>query len=184
VATSEKKNVFRRRKNRVLPLRCGSPNAVPEVVHRPRSQSPLLGTYSKFAHKINFLALGVSCPAGQSAFRRSRLQLKLGVNRIFKIGRRLIAQNSQIPNPTLIKCYPRTPHLATQLFTAKIWKFPTSQRHSLRGLKVNLATCTDCASSLQEPYTWHLPWSTTSAFFILPKEQAGKESTLPMAGQT
>jgi hypothetical protein len=38
----------------------------------------ILGTYSKFARKINFLALGVYCPAGQSAFRRSRPQLKLG----------------------------------------------------------------------------------------------------------
>ena len=40
------------------------------------------GTYSKFAGKINFLALGVYCPAGQSAFRRSRPQLKLGVMKI------------------------------------------------------------------------------------------------------
>jgi len=38
----------------------------------------ILGTYSKFARKIIFLALGVYCPAGQSAFRRSRPQLKLG----------------------------------------------------------------------------------------------------------
>jgi len=40
----------------------------------------ILGTYSKFARKINFLALGVYCPAGQfeSAFRRLRPQLKLG----------------------------------------------------------------------------------------------------------
>ena len=38
----------------------------------------ILGTYRKFAQKINFLALGVYCPAGQSAFRRSRPQLKLG----------------------------------------------------------------------------------------------------------
>jgi len=38
----------------------------------------ILGTYSKFARKINFLALGVYCPAGQSAFRRSRPQLELG----------------------------------------------------------------------------------------------------------
>jgi len=38
----------------------------------------ILGTYSKFARKINFLALVVYCPAGQSAFRRSRPQLKLG----------------------------------------------------------------------------------------------------------
>ena len=35
------KKVFRRRKNRILPLRCDSPNESPEVVHRPRSQSPL-----------------------------------------------------------------------------------------------------------------------------------------------
>jgi len=35
------KHVFRRRINQILPLRCGSPNASPEVVHRPRSQSPL-----------------------------------------------------------------------------------------------------------------------------------------------
>ena len=36
-----KKNVIQRRKNRNLSLRCGSPNASPEVVHRPRSESPL-----------------------------------------------------------------------------------------------------------------------------------------------
>ena len=35
------KSVFWRRKNRILPLRCGSPNASPKDVHRPRSQSPL-----------------------------------------------------------------------------------------------------------------------------------------------
>jgi len=35
------KNVFRRRKNRILPLRCGSQNASTEVVHRSRSQSLL-----------------------------------------------------------------------------------------------------------------------------------------------
>jgi len=34
-------NVFRRRKNWILPLRCGSPNASTEVVHRPGSRSPL-----------------------------------------------------------------------------------------------------------------------------------------------
>ena len=33
--------VFWRRKNHLLPLRCGSAIASPEVVHRPRSQSPL-----------------------------------------------------------------------------------------------------------------------------------------------
>ena len=36
----------------------------------------ILGTYNKFARQINFSALGVYCPAGQSAFRRSRPQLK------------------------------------------------------------------------------------------------------------
>jgi len=36
-----KKNVFRRGKNRISSLRYGSPNASPEVVHRPRSESPL-----------------------------------------------------------------------------------------------------------------------------------------------
>jgi len=36
-----KKNVFRRRKNRSLSLRCRSPDASTEVVHRPRSRSPL-----------------------------------------------------------------------------------------------------------------------------------------------
>jgi len=35
------KNVFRHRKNRIFSLRCGSPHASPEVVHRLRSQSPL-----------------------------------------------------------------------------------------------------------------------------------------------
>ena len=35
------KNVFQRRKNRNLPLRCGSPNTSPKVLHRSRSQSPL-----------------------------------------------------------------------------------------------------------------------------------------------
>ena len=33
----------------------------------------VLGTCSKFARKINFLALGVYCPAGQSAFRKLKL---------------------------------------------------------------------------------------------------------------
>jgi len=40
--------------------------------------SLMLGTHSKFARKIKFLALGVYCPAGQSAFCRSHPQLKLG----------------------------------------------------------------------------------------------------------
>ena len=36
-----KKNVFRRRKNRILPLHLSSPSASTKVVHRARSQSPL-----------------------------------------------------------------------------------------------------------------------------------------------
>ena len=36
-----KKNVFWHRKNRILPLCCGCPNASTEVVHSPRPQSPL-----------------------------------------------------------------------------------------------------------------------------------------------
>jgi len=35
------KNVFWRRKNRILPLRCGSPSASTEIVHSPRSRSSL-----------------------------------------------------------------------------------------------------------------------------------------------
>ena len=41
MAKSEEKNVFWRRKNRILPLRCGSQKESTEVVHRPRPQSPL-----------------------------------------------------------------------------------------------------------------------------------------------
>jgi len=41
MATSEKKKVCRRRKNRIVPLRCDPANASSEVVYRPRSQSPL-----------------------------------------------------------------------------------------------------------------------------------------------
>ena len=62
----------------------------------------ILGTYSKFARKINFLALGVYCPAGQSAFRRSRPQLKLGEE---IDSSRLVddyaCKNPKIPNTTL-----------------------------------------------------------------------------------
>jgi len=35
------KNVFRRRKNQILPLRCGFPNASPEVLQTPRIRFPL-----------------------------------------------------------------------------------------------------------------------------------------------
>jgi len=76
------KNVFRHRKTRILPLRCGSSDASPEVVRRPRSRSLdilIIGAYSKFAQNY-FLALGVCFPqpcssAGRRfAASRSRLQ--------------------------------------------------------------------------------------------------------------
>jgi len=35
------KNMFRHRKNQILRLHCGSPNSSIEVVHSPRSQSPV-----------------------------------------------------------------------------------------------------------------------------------------------
>ena len=41
MAKSEEKNVFWRRENRILPLRCGSSNASTDVEHIPRSRSPL-----------------------------------------------------------------------------------------------------------------------------------------------
>jgi len=79
-----KKNVFGCRKNQNVSLRCGSPNASTEVVHRPSSRSPLhfdfKKTYSKFARKNNFRSLGVCFPqlcssAGRSfAVSRSRVQ--------------------------------------------------------------------------------------------------------------
>jgi len=52
-----KKNVFRRKENRILPLRCGSPNASPKVcTDLDLSLLYILtsGTYSKFARKKQF----------------------------------------------------------------------------------------------------------------------------------
>jgi len=78
-----KKNVLRRRKNRILPWRCGSANASSEVVHRSRSQSSLhfgIRTYSKFARKNNFLALGVCflqpCSSAGHMFAASRSRVQ------------------------------------------------------------------------------------------------------------
>ena len=72
-----KKNVFRRR---ILPLRCLDfaialllQAQVPKLctdLDLSLLYNLILETYSKFARKINFLALGVYCPASQSAFRR------------------------------------------------------------------------------------------------------------------
>ena len=70
-----KKNVFRRRKNRNLSLCCGSSNASPEVVHRPRFRSPLHflipGTYSKFARENNFR----DCARGFNTCVHTRAQM-------------------------------------------------------------------------------------------------------------
>jgi len=38
----------------------------------------ILGTYSKFARKINFLALGVYCPASQSALPQIASATEIG----------------------------------------------------------------------------------------------------------
>ena len=58
MAKSEEKNVFWRRKNQILPLRCGSPNASTEVVHRPRSQSPL-HTKISMKYVVNWIPLRI-----------------------------------------------------------------------------------------------------------------------------
>jgi len=95
MAKSEEKNVFRRRKNRILPLRCGSQNAIPKLctdLDLGLLCILIVGTHSKFTRKNNFLALSVCSPqlcssAGRRfAASRSRLQNY----------RRIV-----IPNPTL-----------------------------------------------------------------------------------
>jgi len=53
------KNVFRRRTNRILPLRFGSPSASTEVVHRPRSQSPL--HFDIFSQILRASSRGILC---------------------------------------------------------------------------------------------------------------------------
>jgi len=79
------KTCFARRKIRHLKLRIGSFFASTEVVQRPRSQSPLhvdIGTYSKFARKNNFLALGVCFPERWPQVCRVKITLtKLLTNR-------------------------------------------------------------------------------------------------------
>ena len=53
---------------RKSPLRCGSPSASPEFytdLDLSLFYILILGTYSKFARKNNFLSLGVCFPAGQ-----------------------------------------------------------------------------------------------------------------------
>ena len=62
---SQKKKMFRRRKNRILPLRCSSQTQVPKMctdLDLSLLYILIMGTYSKFARKNNFLALGVCCP--------------------------------------------------------------------------------------------------------------------------
>jgi len=84
VATSNKK-VFRRRKNRILPLRCSFQIQTPKLctdLDLSLFYILIMGTYHKFARKNNFLALGVCHPqpsgcssAGcRFATSRSRLQ--------------------------------------------------------------------------------------------------------------
>jgi len=73
-----KKNLFQHRKNQISPLqwRWQVPKLCTDL-HLSLYYILVFGTYIKFACKINLLALGVYCPAGQSAFHRSRSQLKL-----------------------------------------------------------------------------------------------------------
>ena len=78
-----KKNVFRRRKNRILPLCMGFRSGRTEDVYRPRSQSPLhfdIRHIYKFTRKNIFLALGVCfpqpCSSAGSRFAASRSRLQ------------------------------------------------------------------------------------------------------------
>ena len=113
-----RRNTFFCRKS---PLRCGSPNASPEVVHRldlSLLYILILGTYSKFAQKNNFLSLGVcflqpcSSAGRMIAVSRSRLQYYW---RIVSFPQQKVRWNAfwtgfhwesafvrEIPNPTLI----------------------------------------------------------------------------------
>jgi len=81
VATSEKKSCFHAGKIGIWHCAAVSRTQVPKFgtdLHLTLIYILILGAYSRFARKIDFLALGVYCPAGQSAFRRSRAQLKFG----------------------------------------------------------------------------------------------------------
>jgi len=82
----------------------------------------------------------------------------------------------------LIKCHPGplTTELATELFTSKcmgVFRF-SAALIEWSGSELN-----DVKHLCVQTYknAWHLPRSTASALFILPKTHAGKESTLPMA---
>ena len=63
--------MFQRRKNRILPLCCGSPNASPEVLHRPRSQSPLHFDTKNIKQIRMEISFSTDRRLSQSAFRRS-----------------------------------------------------------------------------------------------------------------
>ena len=78
-----KKNVFLRRRTRILPLHCGSPNTSTIVVTTlDLSLLYILisGTYSQFARKNNFLALGVyflqPCSSADRRFAASRSRVQ------------------------------------------------------------------------------------------------------------
>jgi len=79
--------------SRMSPLRLGSPNASPQVVHRPRSRLLYIltvGRHSKFARKNNFLALGVCFPQSCSS-----------------AGRRFAASRSRVQNYRRIVSFPQ-----------------------------------------------------------------------------
>jgi len=85
------KKRVRRRKNRILPLHCGSPKERKEECKDTDLgllYILILGTYSKFARKNNFLALGVCSPQPCSS-----------------AGRRFAASRSSLQNYRRIVCF-------------------------------------------------------------------------------
>jgi len=91
-------NVFRRRKNRILPLRFGSTSASTLPLQFDIRNMLQIRTQNKCSSARRLLS------------RRSKRVPQIASapeigwgNRIFEISRRLISQNSQIPNPTLKK---------------------------------------------------------------------------------
>jgi len=80
----------------------------------------------------------------------------------------------------LITCHPLTLELATELFTRKgmgVFHFSAALiEWSVSELNDVKRLCVQAHKNI-----WHLPRSTASALFIIPKTHAGKESTLPMA---
>jgi len=80
----------------------------------------------------------------------------------------------------LIKCYPLTPELATELFTSKgmgVFRFSAAL------IEWSESEFNDVKRLCVQAYknAWHLPRSTASALCIFPKTHAGQANTLPMA---